>query len=1015
MCEDSYWLADMLGEDEEDEHLVTGQSKSVSLLSCLPLSTGQLQMPTEENELVGYLRSIYLTPDDPCLLELEAALPSDGQYHPSTTVSGITRSELVTLSVRDVWQEWQNNDISLQGEESIGGEFGYSPLFLELLSPIGTESVDEEHTITLGKLVLELTAAGTALLFNIRNVARQFGTTLSNLKTPLYSLLASSKQYIPVSLFNTGPSQNWTSAVKCARETLLFGLDRVAGATQKMRHYGLLGLSAASSTAQYSYVCPMRLGVDPSEWQRTLFCFACSTPFSFTSFRHSCRKCGHSFCDQHSSQRRALPPRYPYCVRMCDVCAHQQDVEMNQVLRMQRASRVGAYLLGNLTLLQPLNFDPVWAKISRGCEGLLHAIRHTLAVTSYPTRVVVDLLTILSKHGATGEWGPPQSPLPAHPSLSIYSHHPSHPPHSPSLSPTQLTHPQKGVIGLAHSGEFAVALQQLQKIGGIQKGEGLGLHSLTAAVVYKLALDRRERGCAPEQALEEHGGCGLEPWTGDSDFTNVQWAGDSDCRPLSSAVLSETARLAPLALFAIYSSSVVEVQQQLFSAGFALIYASLESGLDKPSFALCASRRQGLEQELGKEAVLVIRGTHSLEDFLTDLRAQPVKYPPSASVVLECLQPGGGTSSVALRDYMRCCSSDEEVGESEKEASDEFRPDEANGDDWEWLQGAASDAIGPTYACKGMVAAALYLLQSVGPDLIRLSSLGFKVTIIGHSLGGAVAALLVPLLKEHAPGIKGIGFGNPCCSDLSTALALREDFTTVVLGDDVCSRINPTSIRRLLDELSLLTKEGCSLLAEDAGDVARRVSEVWRPFERGRRATAVCATASLSHASGPTSIIPPNTRESGEKFREIYLPGSVVHLYTYRGLSLGCQTPNTLPVLRKITLSENMFDDHLGAPMYEALKSAIGGHKYRCSRNHVGPNLVPPPWARHDSAATCSLCSESFTWNSTFKSSSSQFRNTHNCGKCGALVCEGCSRRQVPVGFGCEAKTRVCDSCFYKL
>ncbi len=52
-------------------------------------------------------------------------------------------------------------------------------------------------------------------------------------------------------------------------------------------------------------------------------------------------------------------------------------------------------------------------------------------------------------------------------------------------------------------------------------------------------------------------------------------------------------------------------------------------------------------------------------------------------------------------------------------------------------------------------------------------------------------------------------------------------------------------------------------------------------------------------------------------------------------------------------------------------------------------------WVDDNEKRNCQLCSDSF----------SLFRRRHHCRKCGALVCNDCSRKEI-------ADSRICDCCF---
>ena len=115
-----------------------------------------------------------------------------------------------------------------------------------------------------------------------------------------------------------------------------------------------------------------------------------------------------------------------------------------------------------------------------------------------------------------------------------------------------------------------------------------------------------------------------------------------------------------------------------------------------------------------------------------------------------------------------------------------------------------------------MARAAYWLLGQVGPALLQLYSEGFQIILVGHSMGGAVAALLCHLLRGHlllsptpshnattttasetstTPDIRCITYGCPSSMCDRLADSMTGYVTSVVLHDDVVSRITPESIR----------------------------------------------------------------------------------------------------------------------------------------------------------------------------------------------------------------------------
>lgn len=195
-----------------------------------------------------------------------------------------------------------------------------------------------------------------------------------------------------------------------------------------------------------------------------------------------------------------------------------------------------------------------------------------------------------------------------------------------------------------------------------------------------------------------------------------------------------------------------------------------------------ASGEKGASESARKpaqlEAVLVIRGTQTIQDVVTDIRAAPQFFPPPADEVDAALRGSSSASAgVAPTPAFRDAANPS--------------PGKDNASQWDWLAVPSHH----TYACGGMVRSAMYILREVGPAVRRLHSEGYKLTVTGHSLGGAVAALVTFMLQSAIPSVSCITYGCPSCVDAATSDLLRKRVLSVVLHDDVISRITPQTIR----------------------------------------------------------------------------------------------------------------------------------------------------------------------------------------------------------------------------
>lgn len=81
---------------------------------------------------------------------------------------------------------------------------------------------------------------------------------------------------------------------------------------------------------------------------------------------------------------------------------------------------------------------------------------------------------------------------------------------------------------------------------------------------------------------------------------------------------------------------------------------------------------------------------------------------------------------------------------------------------------------------------------------------GYRITIVGHSLGAGAASILA--LKYKQEGIQQVvcyAFATPNCVDLALAEQCAEEelVTSVVFRDDIVARFSPEAVAGLLQEL----------------------------------------------------------------------------------------------------------------------------------------------------------------------------------------------------------------------
>lgn len=547
-----------------------------------------------------------------------------------------------------------------------------------------------------------------------------------------------------------------------------------------------------------------------------------------------------------------------------------------------------------------------------------------------------------------------------------------------------------GLLGFVLRNEFMQSFATLK--GLIGDLDDLGFHDAAIGTYYFMAMNRGERGASPESEKEEHAGC----------------------EHISDDLLSDILKFAPLALHAIYELDVLDIQRISKLQSFSLIYAHIQNqDVRHPSFALLGNKEK-------KTALLLIRGSKSVQDLLTDIQAHP-----------------------------------EEIGLSTGNSPREE------------TSGGFVDA----FAHNGMLKAAMWIKDRIVGSLRILHADGYQITLAGHSLGAGCASLLAVMLQKEFENLQCFAYAVPACVNLHVAESCVNFVHSIVLRDDFVPRAKASNIMKLVSELKGF--KGCwrETASDDLEAFKDRAKTLWRPRKRewakeeadlrkGKlppeivAANAAKASEKAAASSGGSpkkkedanegdqvsswtltrtnlieqmdktvgseeELVSPEARAEEEKVykelvttlvedpKELYIPGRVTHVYFHKGIYEAVHVDRKCGSLSHVPVFQNMLSDHLGRNYLSALRIV------RDTRR-MAPSL--PDWVPFSTKSRCMCCDSPFTWNSTSSSEAQQKYDQHNCRKCGWLVCGGCSEKWKSIPeFGINVPVRVCDRCFYEL
>ncbi|KEH42566.1 putative lipoprotein lipase [Medicago truncatula] len=117
---------------------------------------------------------------------------------------------------------------------------------------------------------------------------------------------------------------------------------------------------------------------------------------------------------------------------------------------------------------------------------------------------------------------------------------------------------------------------------------------------------------------------------------------------------------------------------------------------------------------------------------------------------------------------------------------------------------------------------------------------GFRLRLVGHSLGGAIASLLAIMIHRKSSKelgfspdiVSAVGYGTPPCVSKELAESCAGYVTTVVMQDDIVPRLSVASLSRLRNEIlqtdwmSVIEKEDRKRLTDLVTNAKQAVSSV---------------------------------------------------------------------------------------------------------------------------------------------------------------------------------------------
>ncbi|KAG6774576.1 hypothetical protein POTOM_021934 [Populus tomentosa] len=245
---------------------------------------------------------------------------------------------------------------------------------------------------------------------------------------------------------------------------------------------------------------------------------------------------------------------------------------------------------------------------------------------------------------------------------------------------------------------------------------------------------------------------------------------------------------------------------------------------------------------------------------------------------------------------------------------------------------------------------------------------GFRLRLVGHSLGAATASLLAIMLRKKSPKelgfsphtVTAVGYASPPCVSKELAESCSDFVINVVMKDDIIPRLSAASLERLRNEIlqtdwmSVVEKEdwksviglvtNAKQVVTSIQDVAQKLAD-YAKFGSNknspdgsitRESLAIPAAPSTSKATTENAVISEKERNAYALQEELFVPGSVYYLkrdintdaHTISGRGMELFTlwkRHPGEHFQRIVLPGNIISDHKCDSHYYALRDVLKG------------------------------------------------------------------------------------------